>query len=95
MATFGDIAITVDLGPIVDGDLIAARWTMRATYTGGIPHATAPTGTKITFSGNDIRSPGSARSPGRCATPAKTRSAGNLRRPPTGSPGGESLIVSV
>ncbi len=54
MAAFGDITITVDLGPIVDGDLIAARWTMRATYTGGIPHATAPTGTKISFSGHDI-----------------------------------------
>jgi predicted ester cyclase len=54
MAAFGDIAITVDLGPIVDGDLIAARWTMRATYTGGIPHATAPAGTKIAFSGHDI-----------------------------------------
>ncbi|CAL9278600.1 ester cyclase [Streptomyces sp. SudanB25_2051] len=54
MAAFGDIAITVDLGPIVDGDLVAARWTMRATYTGGIPQATAPIGTKISFSGNDI-----------------------------------------
>ncbi|MGN9796152.1 ester cyclase [Streptomyces sp. OZ13] len=54
MATFGDITITVDLGPIVDGDLISARWTMRATYTGGIPQATAPIGTKISFSGNDI-----------------------------------------
>ncbi|MEU0522037.1 ester cyclase, partial [Streptosporangium sp. NPDC006007] len=43
-----------DLGPIVDGDLISARWTMRATYTGGIPQATAPVGTKISFSGNDI-----------------------------------------
>ncbi|UOB15204.1 ester cyclase [Streptomyces sp. HP-A2021] len=54
MAAFGDITITVDLGPIVDGDLIAARWTMRATYTGGIPQATAPVGTKISFSGHDI-----------------------------------------
>ncbi|MFC9684568.1 ester cyclase [Streptomyces sp. NPDC056948] len=54
MAAFDDITITVDVGPIVDGDLISARWTMRATYTGGIPQATAPTGTKISFSGNDI-----------------------------------------
>ncbi|MFJ8075522.1 ester cyclase [Streptomyces sp. NPDC096176] len=54
MTAFGDITINVDLGPIVDGDLIAARWTMRATYTGGIPRATAPIGTKISFSGNDI-----------------------------------------
>jgi SnoaL-like polyketide cyclase len=54
MAAFGEIALGVDLGPIVDGDLVCARWTLRATYTGGIPHATAPVGTKISFSGNDI-----------------------------------------
>ncbi|MFI5941449.1 ester cyclase [Streptomyces uncialis] len=54
MAAFGGIDITVDVGPVVDGDLIAARWTMRATNTGGIPHATAPVGTGIAFSGHDI-----------------------------------------
>ncbi|MDQ1022078.1 ester cyclase [Streptomyces afghaniensis] len=54
MAAFGGITITVGLGSSVDGDLIAARWTTRATYTGGIPHATAPVGTKISFSGHDI-----------------------------------------
>ncbi|GAA4657434.1 ester cyclase [Streptomyces buecherae] len=54
MAAFGDVDLSVDLGPIVEGDLIAARWTLRATYTGGIPHATAPVGTKIAFSGHDL-----------------------------------------
>ncbi|WP_435282808.1 ester cyclase [Streptomyces koelreuteriae] len=54
MAAFDDITITVDIGPIVDGDLISARWTLRAAYAGGIPQATAPTGTRISFSGNDI-----------------------------------------
>ncbi|OLF17310.1 ester cyclase [Actinophytocola xanthii] len=54
MAVFGDITITVDLGPIIDGDMIAARWTMSATYEGGLPGATAPAGTKIAFSGHDI-----------------------------------------
>ncbi|WP_030039937.1 ester cyclase [Streptomyces resistomycificus] len=54
MAAFGDIAITVDVGPIIQGDLIAARWTMRAHYTGGLDHATAPVGTAIAFSGHDI-----------------------------------------
>lgn len=53
-AAFGDIAIAVDLGPIVDGDLVSARWTMRATYEGGLAEATAPVGTKIAFSGHDI-----------------------------------------
>lgn len=54
MAAFGDIAITVDVGPIVEGDLLSARWTMRATYAGGLPGATAPVGTEIAFSGHDI-----------------------------------------
>ncbi|WP_410660222.1 ester cyclase [Amycolatopsis sp. lyj-112] len=53
-AAFGDITISVDLGPIVDGDLVSARWTMRATYSGGLPGATAPAGTEIAFSGHDI-----------------------------------------
>ncbi|MEU0725898.1 hypothetical protein [Streptomyces sp. NPDC006140] len=54
MAAFGDISITVDVGPIIQSDLIAARWTMRARYTGGLDHATAPLGTAIAFSGHDI-----------------------------------------
>ncbi|MER5300224.1 ester cyclase [Streptomyces lasiicapitis] len=54
MAVFGDIDLTVDLGPIVDGDLIAGRWTLRARYTGGLPHATALVGTAVSFSGHDI-----------------------------------------
>ncbi|GGR84823.1 hypothetical protein GCM10010252_24480 [Streptomyces aureoverticillatus] len=54
MAVFGDITLTVDLGPLVDGDLVAARWTLRARYTGGLPHATAPVGTAVSFSGHDI-----------------------------------------
>ncbi|GAA3398226.1 ester cyclase [Cryptosporangium minutisporangium] len=53
-AAFGDITITVDVGPIVEDDLISARWTMRATYAGGLPQATAPIGTEIAFSGHDI-----------------------------------------
>lgn len=53
-AAFGDVTITVDVGPIVDGDLVSARWTMRATYAGGLAEATAPVGTEIAFSGHDI-----------------------------------------
>ncbi|MFJ8596495.1 ester cyclase [Streptomyces sp. NPDC093598] len=54
MAVFGDVGITVDLGPIVQGDLVAARWTLRARYTGGLEHAAAPPGTPVEFSGHDI-----------------------------------------
>ncbi|WP_414936721.1 ester cyclase [Amycolatopsis sp. cmx-11-51] len=53
-AAFDDIDISVDLGPLVDGDLVSARWTMRATYAGGLSGATAPVGTEIAFSGHDI-----------------------------------------
>ncbi|MFJ4360554.1 ester cyclase [Streptomyces massasporeus] len=54
MAVFDDVALTVDVGPIVQGDLIAARWTLRARYTGGLEHATASAGTPVEFSGHDI-----------------------------------------
>lgn len=54
MAAFRDITITVDVGPIIQNDLIAARWTMRASYAGGLDRATAPVGTTVAFSGHDI-----------------------------------------
>ncbi|MET9577692.1 ester cyclase [Streptomyces sp. DT199] len=54
MAVFDDVALTVDVGPIVQGDLIAARWTLHARYTGGLERATAPAGTPVEFSGHDI-----------------------------------------
>ncbi|MGA5207143.1 ester cyclase [Streptomyces variegatus] len=54
MAVFGDVTLGVDVGPIVQGDLVAARWTLRARYTGGLEHATAPAGTPVAFSGHDI-----------------------------------------
>ncbi|MBX9366368.1 ester cyclase [Streptomyces sp. WAC04114] len=54
MAVFDGVALTVDVGPIVQGDLIAARWTLRARYAGGLEHATAPAGTPVEFSGHDI-----------------------------------------
>ncbi|MGW7214605.1 ester cyclase [Streptomyces collinus] len=54
MAVSRDTALTVDLGPVVRGDLIAARRTLRARYTGGLDHATAPVGTPVAFSGHDI-----------------------------------------
>jgi predicted ester cyclase len=51
---FDHLAFTCEVGPIIDGDQLAARWTGRGTYRGGIPGATAPAGTPITFSGIDI-----------------------------------------
>ncbi|GAA1527180.1 hypothetical protein GCM10009678_05930 [Actinomadura kijaniata] len=51
---FADIENTLDVGPIVDGDLVAARWTFHGTYRDGIPGATAAPGTRVAFSGQDI-----------------------------------------
>ncbi|MFK8843725.1 ester cyclase [Streptomyces sp. Ac-502] len=33
---------------------MGARWTFHGTYCGGIPGATAPAGTPISFAGQDI-----------------------------------------
>ncbi|SEG42722.1 SnoaL-like polyketide cyclase [Nonomuraea solani] len=51
---FGDVKVTLDVGPIVDGDLVSARWTFGGAYRGGIPGATAAEGTRVAFSGHDI-----------------------------------------
>ncbi|NJP95246.1 ester cyclase [Nonomuraea sp. FMUSA5-5] len=53
-APFDDVKITLDVGPIVDGDLVSARWTFAGAYRGGLPGATAAPGTRIAFSGHDI-----------------------------------------
>lgn len=54
LALFDDVRVTLDLGPIVDGDLVSARWTFAGAYRGGIPGAPAEPGTRVAFSGIDI-----------------------------------------
>ncbi len=49
-----DLTFTIEVGPIVDGDQIALRWIAEGTYAGGMPGATAPAGTPITFTGTDL-----------------------------------------
>jgi ketosteroid isomerase-like protein len=52
---FADVTFTTDVGPLIDGDLIAGRWTFEGTYRGGISGAPeAAVGRKVTFSGHDI-----------------------------------------
>jgi predicted ester cyclase len=51
---FSELTCAVEVGPIVDGDMLAARWTAVGIYAGGIPGATAPEGTEVTFGGIDI-----------------------------------------
>ncbi len=49
-----DLAFTVEVGPLVDGDHIVVRWQARGTYAGGVPGARAPVGTAVDFTGTDI-----------------------------------------
>lgn len=53
-APFQDIELRIEVGPLVDGDLVAARWTFSGAYAGGIPGVSAPEGTHVTFGGIDI-----------------------------------------
>lgn len=53
-APFTDITVTLDVGPAVDGDLVAARWSFAGAYRGGIPGTTAEPGTPVAFSGIDL-----------------------------------------
>lgn len=52
-ALFTDARVTLDVGPIVDGELVAARWSFVGRYAGGIPGANAPEGTEATLVGAD------------------------------------------
>ena len=43
-AMFDEITFTIEVGPLVDGDLVAGRWTGRGRTADGV----------ATFTGNDI-----------------------------------------
>ncbi|MFI2652328.1 MULTISPECIES: ester cyclase [Micromonospora] len=51
---FRDVSTVIEVGPMVDGDLVAAHWRFHGTYAGGLPGATAEPGTKVQFAGTDI-----------------------------------------
>ncbi|MBE1531932.1 ester cyclase [Actinomadura algeriensis] len=51
---FSDIVNTLDVGPVVGGDTVAARWTFHGTYQGGVPGAMASPGTRVSFVGQDM-----------------------------------------
>lgn len=54
---FDPITFAVEVGPVVTGGLVAARWVGRGAYAGGphaLPGATAPPGTPVEFRGHDI-----------------------------------------
>ncbi|TCP57253.1 SnoaL-like polyketide cyclase [Tamaricihabitans halophyticus] len=51
---FDDVHVELVMGPIADGDLVAAQWYFNATYRGDFPGATAAAGTRISYRGADI-----------------------------------------
>ena len=53
-AAFPDLTFAAEVGPIVQDDLLALRWTTAGTYGGGFPGATAEPGTPIAFTGTDL-----------------------------------------
>jgi predicted ester cyclase len=53
-AILDGLRFTVEVGPIIDGEMAAGRWFAEGSYQGGIPGATAPAGTGVGFHGNDI-----------------------------------------
>ncbi|WP_371502052.1 ester cyclase [Kitasatospora sp. NBC_00374] len=52
-AAFPDLRFTAEVGPLVDGEFVSARWTATGTYAGGFPGARAEPGTAVTFTGTD------------------------------------------
>jgi predicted ester cyclase len=51
---FSSIHFALEVGPIVDSDMLSARWTSRGIYRGGILGTKAPAGTEVEFGGIDI-----------------------------------------
>jgi predicted ester cyclase len=53
-AALPDLDFTVEVGPVVEDDHLALRWSARGTYAGGFPGAAAAAGTKVAFTGTDL-----------------------------------------
>jgi predicted ester cyclase len=53
-AAIPDLQFSVQVGPIIEGDRIAVRWSAQGIYQGGFPGAAAPPGTAVAFTGADF-----------------------------------------
>jgi ketosteroid isomerase-like protein len=53
-APFDDLTFQIEVGPVVEGDMVAARWVGEGRYRGGMPEATAAPGTPVAFGGIDL-----------------------------------------
>ena len=54
LAPFRGIELRIEVGPLVAGDFVSARWAFTGAYAGGIPGVPAAQGTRVTFGGIDI-----------------------------------------
>lgn len=52
-SVFTDLRFDLEVGPLVDGRYVSARWVATGTYGGGFPGAKAAPGTVITYTGTD------------------------------------------
>ncbi|MGW3108455.1 ester cyclase [Streptomyces sp. NPDC001100] len=52
-SVFTDLRFDLEVGPLVDGRCVSARWVATGTYAGGFPGAKAAPGTVITYTGTD------------------------------------------
>lgn len=54
LALFDQAKMTVEVGPIEEGEYVSARWTFTGKFKGGVPGAKAEKGKEMTFHGMDI-----------------------------------------
>lgn len=53
-APFSSLTFRLAVGPVVQGDLLAARWLADGVYDGSLPRSKAPAGTAVSFGGHDF-----------------------------------------
>ncbi|QUH00774.1 ester cyclase [Saccharopolyspora erythraea] len=51
---FDDVVVELEHGPIVDGDLVAARWTFAGRFRGGVPGFPGKAGAEVRYHGMDL-----------------------------------------
>jgi hypothetical protein len=53
-AAFAELTFAIVVGPIVQDDILALRWSAEGTYGGGFPGAGAEVGAPVAFTGTDL-----------------------------------------
>jgi hypothetical protein len=53
-ALLSEPTFTVQVGPVIDGNLLCGRWQVHGRYAGEMPGATAVPGTPVVFTGTDV-----------------------------------------